>query len=198
MNAFTPLETQTASNLTFAPVKFANTYNQLIDENEPALQLMHNLVLNPIQHIEIDTRLDEVELILNKTHHKMSFVIDAKDKIVGLISNARLGSRHILATADRLNCHRKELTIGDVMLPINTLQQTNLKQVEQSTVGSITKTMEQTCSEFLLVTDDTQTNFIGYFGLIDLAKVVGLNLYTVKRANKFSDIVDTLLHHTEI
>ncbi|TMP76993.1 hypothetical protein CWB71_20680, partial [Pseudoalteromonas sp. S983] len=76
MNAFTPLETQTASNLTFAPVKFANTYNQLIDENEPALQLMHNLVLNPIQHIEIDTRLDEVELILNKTHHKMSFVID--------------------------------------------------------------------------------------------------------------------------
>ena len=46
---------------------------QLIDENEPALQLMHNLVLNPIQHIEIDTRLDEVELILNKTHHKVSF-----------------------------------------------------------------------------------------------------------------------------
>ena len=84
------------------------------------------------------------------------------------------------------------------MLPINTLQQTNLKQVEQSTVGSITKTMEQTGSEFLLVTDDTQTNFIGYFGLIDLAKVVGLNLNTVKRANKFSDIVDTLLHHTEI
>ena len=51
MNTSTPLETQTASNLTFAPVKFANAYNQLIDENEPALQLMHNLVLNPIQHI---------------------------------------------------------------------------------------------------------------------------------------------------
>lgn len=199
MNAFTTLKTQPAANLTFVTEHFPSPTNQnLLDANEPALQLMRNLVLNPIQHIELGADIDEASLILNRTHHKVSFVIDAHNNIVGLISKARIGSRYILSIADRLNCNRKDLNVGDVMIPIQSLQQISFQQVEQSNVGHIVKTVEQSGADFLLVIDDTNSSFVGYFDLIDLAKICGANINTVKPANKFSDIVDTLLHHAEI
>lgn len=199
MNAFTTLKTQPAANLTFATEQLPYSSSQkLLEGNEPALQLMRNLILNPIQHIDLGADIDEASLILNRTHHKVSFVVDAQNNIVGLISNARIGSRYILTIADKLNCHRKDLNVGDVMIPIQSLQQISFKQVEQSNVISLVKTMEQSGADFLLVIDDTNSSFVGYFDFIDLAKICGANINTVKPANKFSDIVDTLLHHAEI
>ncbi|WP_404394701.1 hypothetical protein [Pseudoalteromonas phenolica] len=199
MNAFTTLKTQPAANLTFATEQLPYASSQkLLEGNEPALQLMRNLILNPIQHIDLGADIDEASLILNRTHHKVSFVVDAQNNIVGLISNARIGSRYILTIADRLNCHRKDLNVGDIMIPIKSLQQISFKQVEQSNVSNLVKTMEQSGADFLLVIDDTNSSFVGYFDFIDLAKICGANINTVKPANKFSDIVDTLLHHAEI
>jgi hypothetical protein len=199
MNTFTTLKTQPVANLTVANEQLPFGANkQLLDGNEPALQLMRNLILNPIQHIDLGADIDEASLILNRTHHKVSFVIDAQNNIVGLISNARIGSRYILSIADKLNCHRKDLNVGDVMIPIKSLQQISFRQVNQSRVGNIIKTMEQSGADFLLVIDDTNSSFVGYFDLVDLAKVCGVKINTVKPANKFSDIVDTLLHHAEI
>lgn len=199
MNAFTTLKTQPAANLTFATEQLPYASSQkLLEGNEPALQLMRNLILNPIQHIDLGADIDEASLILNRTHHKVSFVVDAQNNIVGLISNARIGSRYILTIADKLNCHRKDLNVGDIMIPIKSLQQISFKQVEQSNVSNLVKTMEQSGADFLLVIDDTNSSFVGYFDFIDLAKICGANINTVKPANKFSDIVDTLLHHAEI
>lgn len=199
MNAFTTLKTQPAANLTFATEQLPCSSSQkLLEGNEPALQLMRNLILNPIQHIDLGADIDEASLILNRTHHKVSFVVDAQNNIVGLISNARIGSRYILTIADKLNCHRKDLNVGDVMIPIKSLQQISFKQVEHSNVSNLVKTMEQSGADFLLVIDDTNSSFVGYFDFIDLAKICGANINTVKPANKFSDIVDTLLHHAEI
>ena len=199
MNTFTALETQPVENLTFPSDRLNTPFNgQLLDNSEPALQLMHNFMLQPIQHIEYSSNIDEASIILKRTHNKVSFVIDAKDNIVGLISRAILGSRHILATAKKLNCQRCDLCVGDIMLPIDKLQQTTMSQVEQSNMGNILTTMQKTGAEFLLVTDNTRSLFMGYFDNLELSKASGTNLNTMKHVNNFSDMIGTILHHTEM
>lgn len=84
------------------------------------------------------------------------------------------------------------------MIPLSELRQITLKQTSQAVVGKVLKTMEEAGHEFLLVIDDSTLYPVGYFDLIDLMKACGRAVNSMKPANKFSDIVGTILHHAEI
>ncbi|GEK11543.1 CBS domain-containing protein [Pseudoalteromonas peptidolytica] len=167
-------------------------------EQAPAHCLMHTLHLSLMQHIDENSSIDEAALVLTKTHRRASFVVDSQEKLVGMISNARLGSRYVLSMAEKRGCTRRDLTVNDVMIPLSELRQITLKQTSQAVVGKVLKTMEEAGHEFLLVIDDSTLYPVGYFDLIDLLKACGRAVNSIKPANKFSDIVGTILHHAEI
>lgn len=167
-------------------------------DQAPAHQMMHNLLLFPMQNIDESSSIDEANLVLSKTLRRASFVVDKKSQIIGMISTARLGSRYMISIAEKRGCARADLSVTDVMIPIKDMLQVSLKQVMQSDVGTVVRTMEKTGAEFLIVVDDITSMQVGYFDLIDLAKVYGKPLNTIKPANNFRDIVGTLLHHNEM
>ncbi|MCG9758651.1 MULTISPECIES: CBS domain-containing protein [Pseudoalteromonas] len=197
MNTYTVLKTQPVANHELAENNFpaCNTDNL---EQAPAHCLMHNLHLAPMQHIDENSSIDEATLVLDKTHRRASFVVDSKEKLVGMISNARIGSRYVLSIAERRGCTRRDLNVNDVMIPLSDLRQITLKQTSQTVVGNVLKTMEEGGFEFLLVIDEVTQHPVGYFDLIDMMKACGRAVNSMKPANKFSDIVGTILHHAEI
>lgn len=198
MNTYAVLKTQPVNNYAAVAQSFPAVCNTDNPEQAPAHCLMHNLHLAPMQHIDANSSIDEALLVLDKTHRRASFVVDSKDQFVGIISTARLGSRYVLSTAEKRGCNRRELNVTDVMIPLSEIRQITLKQMTSTLVGNVLKTMEESGLEFLLVMDQDASQPVGYFDLIDMLKACGRSVNTIKPANKFSDIVGTILHHAEI
>lgn len=166
--------------------------------SSPASFVMHGFHLEPLQYIDIDTNLDDANRILEKTHMRTSFVVDGQNQLKGVISKARLASSYVLKIASKKGLTRAQLTIGDIMVrleEIDTMSETTLANAK---VGDVLKTMEKASYEYLLVTGANQNELRGYFDLIDIAKITGYSLNQAKSAKTFSQLVDSLVNHSEI
>ncbi|MCF2907325.1 hypothetical protein L1285_03160 [Pseudoalteromonas sp. DL2-H2.2] len=161
-----------------------------------AQKYMHNLDGQTAIYLDPDTSIDDATLVLNKTHVASMFVAQ-KGQLQGIISQARLGSRHILKEAQLRGCQRNELVVSDVMLPLQTLKQVNLNKLRDASAGDVLVTMESHGLDYLLVTEPETNQICGYFDLVELIKVGGRPVNQLRPAEHFNDIVVSVLHHAE-
>ncbi|MBQ4864517.1 hypothetical protein J8L98_22795 [Pseudoalteromonas sp. MMG013] len=196
MSVYTSINTQSLSK--YDQVDWLLHNDAQLSLDSPAFQAMHCFNVIPAQVIEGSINLNEAALILDKTHIRTSFVIDQQSLIQGMISRARLSSRHILKIATKLRLKRHELTVSQVMITLPQLHSISSHIVTQLQIGDILKTMESAGHEYLLVIDEENGQLCGYFDLINLSKMIKRPLNQAKQANTFSEIVDSLWHHTEI
>ncbi|MCO7188335.1 MULTISPECIES: CBS domain-containing protein [unclassified Pseudoalteromonas] len=161
-----------------------------------AQKYMHNLDDQNAVYLDPDTSVDDATLVLNKTHVASMFV--AQDGVLlGIISQARLGSRHILKEAQLRGCQRSDLVASDVMLPLKTLKQISLTDLRTARSGDVLVTMEAHGLDYLLVTAPETGRICGYFDLVELIKVGGRSVNQLRPAEHFNDIVVSVLHHSE-
>ena len=166
--------------------------------SSPASFVMHGFHLEPLQYIDIDTNLDDANRILEKTHMRTSFVVDGQNQLKGVISKARLASSYVLKIAGKKGLTRAQLTIGDIMVRLEEIDTVSETTLANAKVGDVLKTMEKASYEYLLVTGANQNELRGYFDLIDIAKITGYSLNQAKSAKTFSQLVDSLVNHSEI
>ncbi|WP_440055232.1 CBS domain-containing protein [Pseudoalteromonas sp. T1lg65] len=197
MNTYTVLKTQTASDFCLVEKNLPVCPTENL-EQAPAHCLMHNLHLTPMQHVDENASVDEAIIVLERTHRRASFVVNRDEQLIGIISNARLGSRYILSIAAKRGCERKDLTVSDIMLPLHQVKQIPIKQLNKALVGDVLKTMIVDGCDYLLVTDEQGSQPIGYFDRIDTLKACGKAVNSLKPATNFSEIMGTVLHHAEI
>ncbi|KAF7785271.1 hypothetical protein PRUB_a5046 [Pseudoalteromonas rubra] len=200
MNTFNRLNTLDVT--TDMPVQ-ANPLITDVDNNGldrlsvSAQKYKHNLDGQNSVCLDPDTSVDEATLVLNKTHVASMFV--AQDSaLLGIISQARLGSRHILKEAQLRGCQRSELVATDVMLPLKTLKQVSLTELRTARAGDVLVTMEAHGLDYLLVTAPETGQICGYFDLVELIKAGGRSVNQLRPAEHFNDIVVSLLHHSEL
>ncbi|KZN41080.1 hypothetical protein [Pseudoalteromonas luteoviolacea] len=165
-----------------------------VQEQLPAEQFLHPL---PTTEVDQHATIDEVLLVLDKTHQATALVIDMNGQPLGFISMAQLGSRFILAKAQALGCTRNELTVSDVMVPLTALRQISTSQVLNARVGDIMATMEEDGLAYLLVVGQ-QANAVGYFDFIDMVKSSSRTITALKSSSAFKDVVESVLHHREM
>ncbi|KZN33307.1 hypothetical protein [Pseudoalteromonas luteoviolacea] len=165
-----------------------------VQEQLPAEQFLHPL---PTTEVDQYATIDEVLLILDKTHQATALVIDMNGLHLGFISMAQLGSRFILAKAQALGCKRNELTVSDVMVPLTALRQISTSQVLNARVGDIMATMEEDGLAYLLVVGQ-QASAVGYFDFIDMVKSSSRTITALKSSSAFKDVVESVLHHREM
>ncbi|CAH9049886.1 hypothetical protein PSECIP111951_00505 [Pseudoalteromonas holothuriae] len=170
----------------------------IISLDSPAREVMHGFAQVPPQLIDSNTVLDDALLIMQQTHMRISFVVDAHNNMLGLISKARLSSSYVLKISAKKGIPRADMTVSDVMTPLSSLNSVNELAVGSARVGDIVESMEMAGHEHLLVVSQTPQQICGYFDLIDISRMTGSSLNQVKSANSFSEIVDSLLHHAEI
>lgn len=169
-----------------------------VDANSPALMVVHEFNLLPPNKLEANTSVDDALLIGKKTHAKINFVIDHRERLVGLVSNLQLTSSHVLRTASLSKKSREDITVADVMVPASKLHSVSEFALRSSRVGDVIKTMESAGIEYLLVTDRDPNQVRGYIDLLEISRMVGQAVSVVHRADSFADIVTSLWHHNEI
>jgi len=164
----------------------------------PACDAMHNLDLIHPTIIDGDTGLNDALLILNKTYMRTCLVVNERNVFQGIISKARLSSSYVLKVAAKLGLKRDDLMVSHVMVPLAQLHTVPRHMIEHSYVGDILQTMQSAGHEFLFVMDKPSNKLCGYFDLIRLAKQVACPVRQAKLAGTFSEIIDSLWHHSEI
>ncbi|WMN59458.1 CBS domain-containing protein [Pseudoalteromonas xiamenensis] len=163
-----------------------------------AIDAMHTLNVQAPHMLDVETSIDEALLILKRTHNRTSVVVDSYNNMLGLISKARLTSSYVLKAVAKTGLSRKDLTVGDLMISKANLKCVTDTSIKSARVVDVLKMLESEGHEHLLVVNAQSKTVIGYFDLIDMAKMVGRPLSQFKRAKSFTEIVDSLWHHNEI
>jgi CBS domain containing-hemolysin-like protein len=163
-----------------------------------AYDAMYNFDLALPYIIDGSTSLNDALLILKKTHVRTCFVVNEHHVFQGVISKARLSSSYVLKVAAKLGLKRADLMVSHVMVPLMQLHSVSSNIVESACVGDILQTMQSAGHEFLFVIDKSHHMPCGYFDLIRLAKQVECPVRQVKLAGTFTEIIDSLWHHSEI
>lgn len=181
----TDAETTTAtSTMTTPTLSFSGQYTP------PTDHILHRFHHDCFPQIDVDTTIDEASLIMNKTHQKMSFVVDNSRQIQGIISTARLGDHHVVTTARQRNCNRSELSISDVMINIDELDSISTETLSKMNAADVLQYMQHHGTEFLLVRYNKSNKIYGYFDRLEVTSALGLVSYAAHPAKSFRELVE--------
>ncbi len=140
MNNFKELRLQDISNGALSNA--VNEVEPTLDLTSPALKVLNSFTSKDPLRAHYDTTI--VNALKQTSNHCSDFilVIDSEDKLLGITSSADLQSSKIMMLAQRLNLHRDEITLHDVMTPLSNLAGASLQSISYACIGDVLQTME--------------------------------------------------------
>lgn len=191
MNNFKELRLQDVSNGALSNA--VNEVEPTLDLTSPALKVLNSFTQkDPLRAHASTTIVDALKQTSNRCSDFILIVDDA-DKLVGITSSADLQSSKIMILAQRLNLHRDEVTLHDVMTPLNNLAGVSLQSISYACIGDALQTMEHQGMMFLLVTS-AEHEICGLISAREIAKKLHIPVNINPIANSFSEVMQHIDH----
>ena len=149
------------------------------------------------QMIAPDTSIDEALTIMKLSNKKSTLYVGTETKLLGVISSFTLVSRVVLMIANRKCVVRSDLTVADVMSPINKMPVLRKNNVHRACIGDIKKTMESLGEAHIQVVDETNKIF-GVISSTDISRVLHEPVYINATAHSFKDCFNVMHEHEEL
>ena len=191
MNNFKELRLQDISNGALSNA--VNEVEPTLDLTSPALKVLNSFTSKDPLRAHYDTTI--VNALKQTSNHCSDFilVIDSEDKLLGITSSADLQSSKIMMLAQRLNLHRDEITLHDVMTPLSNLAGASLQSISYACIGDVLQTMEHQGMMFLLVTIK-ENEICGLISARQIAKKLHIPVNINPIANSFSEVMQHIDH----
>ena len=184
--------------LEIKPLQFAATlctpslYSQskLIQLEDPATTVMTDLTEVVAVTISPSSSLDEANDLMIKKKIKLLFVVDTKERMIGLITYSDLQGERPIQFQQSNSVPRSEICVLDIMTGIDTIDAMDWSAVENAKVGDIFMTMKKLHRQHSLVLDSSGTDNYqvrGIFSISLLGKLLGLEIDTTEVAHSFSE-----------
>lgn len=162
---------------------------------DPALALLtdlaHSACVVASHHDSIDSTLH----VMKRAGVRMVFVSGADGQLAGVVSADLLqGERAVLRASNHHVAH-KDLTVADMMIPINHWEVVDLSQVRTARLGDIVATMREHSMSYLLVTQlkDGQTTLRGVFSANRLEQALGTSIGSDLHSRSFAELESVLV-----
>jgi CBS domain-containing protein len=149
------------------------------------------------QMIAPDASIDEALTVMRLSNKKSTLYVGTETKLLGVISSFTLVSRVVLMIANRKCVVRSDLTVADVMSPINKMPVLRKNNVHRACIGDITKTMESLGEAHIQVVDETNKIF-GVISSTDISRVLHEPVYINATAHSFKDCFNVMHEHEEL
>jgi predicted transcriptional regulator len=158
----------------------------------PALSVMTDLSKVRAAVTPPSTSLREAEQLMIHQGVRMLFVVNGASTFEGLITSTDLsGERQMRLVAQR-GVHYDELTVGDVMTDLASLDAIDLELMKRATVGDVIATLGKFGRDHLLVVErHPTTQECGVRGIVSRAQIErqsGLNIPTARIASTFAEV----------
>jgi signal-transduction protein with cAMP-binding, CBS, and nucleotidyltransferase domain len=163
-----------------------------VTRSSPALSVMTDLTKVRAAVTPPSTSLREAEQLMIQQGVRMLFVVSASSTFEGLITSTDLrGEKQMRLVAQR-GVHYDELTVGDVMTDLASLDAIDLELMKRATVGDVIATLGKFGRDHLLVVERNKaTNECGVRGIVSRAQIErqsGLKLATARIASTFAEV----------
>jgi CBS domain-containing protein len=149
------------------------------------------------QMIAPDASIDEALTVMRLSNKKSTLYVGTETKLLGVISSFTLVSRVVLMIANRKCVVRSDLTVADVMSPINKMPVLRKNNVHRACIGDIKKTMESLGEAHIQVVDETNKIF-GVISSTDISRVLHEPVYINATAHSFKDCFNVMHEHEEL
>jgi len=149
------------------------------------------------QMITPDASIDEALTVMRLSNKKSTLYVGTETKLLGVISSFTLVSRVVLMIANRKRVARSDLTVADVMSPINKMPVLRKNNVHRACIGDIKKTMESLGEAHIQVVDETNKIF-GVISSTDISRVLHEPVYINATAHSFKDCFNVMHEHEEL
>ncbi len=165
--------------------------------DSPALAVMTDLTLVKAATTAPATTLVQAEQLMIYLGVRMLFVVSAMPAIEGLITTTDLrGDKPMRVVADR-HLHYDELTVGDVMTPLATLDAVDHARMKTARVGQLVATLQRFGRNHLLVveaaTATTPRRVRGVVSRSQIERQLGQAIDVTPIASSFSEIERALV-----
>ncbi|MCU7834307.1 MAG: CBS domain-containing protein [gamma proteobacterium symbiont of Taylorina sp.] len=164
--------------------------NTIIKLEDSADNVMTDLKSVVAVTISPSANLDEANDLMIKKKIRLLFVIDARDRIIGLITYSDLQGERPIQFQQSNGVQRSEICVLDIMTGIDSIDVMEWSAVKNAKVGDVLMTMKKLHRQHALVLDNSNPDAYqvrGIFSISMLSKSLGLEIDTTEIANSFAE-----------
>lgn len=157
----------------------------------PATEAMTDLSKVPSATIFAEATLDGANRSMLARGVRLLLVVGEHNRIVGVATSVDvLGEKPVLI-AQKRRCHRDDLRIADIMVPVDKMEALDIGDVKHAVVGDIVATLKADGRAHALVvgkSPDGKQVLLGIFSVSQIARQLGVTLHTYETARTFAEI----------
>ncbi len=163
-----------------------------VTEDSPAIAVMTDLAQVRAATTGPLTSLRQAEQMMINQGVRMLFVVSDMPAIGGLITSTDISGDRPMQLVNERHVHFDELTVGDVMTPLNLLDAIDLDVLQTATVSNLIATLKRFGRNHLLVVERHGSNEpLRVRGVISRAQIerqLGKPIVVTQIATSFSEI----------
>ncbi len=157
----------------------------------PATEVMTDLSKVPSATIFAEATLEGANRSMLARGVRLLLVVGDGNRIIGVATSVDvLGEKPVLM-AQKRRCHRKDLRIADVMVPVDKMEALGIDEVKHAVVGDIVATLKADGRTHALVVGkslDGQQVLLGIFSVSQIARQIGVPIHSHEIARTFAEI----------
>ena len=160
----------------------------------PAQQIFTDFTHHHPIVIEGDLSVEQAGALMQRSHVKLTLVVDAHDQFLGVLSFSDLNGeryQHLFGQGTA----KEDITVTDVMIPSAELHAVLYEDINNSSIGCVVDTLKQEHRQHFLVMDK-QPKIRGVFSASDIARRLHVPI-DISQAPTFADICHVIFEHTK-
>ena len=160
--------------------------------DSPAIAVMTDLTKVKAATTGASMPLPQAEQLMIYQGVRMLFVVSAMPSLVGLITSTDLHGDHAVRITQERGLHYDELTVGDVMTPLEMLNATDVESMRTATVRNLVATLKTHGRNHLLVVEGgngaTPLRVCGVVSRSQIERQLGTPIDVVEVAGSFAEL----------
>lgn len=164
---------------------------ETVTADSPALQAMTDLSLVPTATTSPHFPLEQANSSMIQHGVRLLVVTGESGRIVGLITSTDILGEKPVLVAQQKGVRRGELTVADVMVPVDAIDILPFEDVRKASVGDVVATLKSAGRAHALVVAEGRDGrhlLGGIFSASQIARQLGLPIQTHELARTFAEI----------
>jgi CBS domain containing-hemolysin-like protein len=169
------------------------------DLTDPAADVFTDLRVAPGVVVPATEPLEETRRLMQLAGVRMAFVVDASERVIGLVVLADLQGERPTLEARHRSATVRDLTVADVMTRIAHWDAVDFRSIAKAHIGHVVATFRATGQRYLIVTEEerdgngsTHTLIRGLFSANRVERAIGHPIEVELRSRNFAELTSAL------
>lgn len=180
-------------NKVSGPLGYTRPTQQLpesVEPDNPALDVMTDLARVSAVTTVPGTPIDDALNCMINDGVRLLLVTNADDDVIGLITASDIQGEKPMRVTQETGTRHADITVGDIMTPIDAMEVLDMDSVKRSHVGDIVRTLTTAGRQHALVVENCggRSMIRGIFSTTQIGRLLGMPVKPSEKAQTFAEL----------